>query len=170
MSVGVPTSYSALNSAVQSAATNYSVVLVTSTGNTGNGVQAPASFNNVIGVSATNSNNQLASWPNGSGGTNYANQTNADIYAPGRDIAVATLPPDKRYPGYPTSQPDPRQFYFSPGGTSFSAPMVAGIVACLFQRGYAWNYITALNRLQTRGYWNAAVGGYNLNALNTVKP
>ena len=91
----------------------FGCVLVASSGNSG--VQEPnypASYNNVISVTATGPNNHFDCWPN-------FHET-VDISAPGTDIWTTT----------PFTTMD-QDMYEPATGTSFSSPIVAGAVALL---------------------------------------
>ena len=91
----------------------FGCVLVASSGNSG--VQEPnypASYDNVISVTATGPNNHFDCWPN-------FHET-VDISAPGSDIWTTT----------PFTTMD-QDMYEPATGTSFSSPIVAGAVALL---------------------------------------
>ncbi|MFX1585922.1 MAG: S8 family serine peptidase [Promethearchaeota archaeon] len=122
--------------AIESAAQNYAVILVSSAGNSGPDYftgGTPASGSYVISVGATDSNNELASFS--SWGPTYSYIGFPDVLAPGVDIISTEAPnsvisDEQRY----------KQEYFDYSGdadyiplsgTSMSCPMVAGALAIL---------------------------------------
>jgi serine protease AprX len=118
MSMGVPGGSDYIDSTAGNAMDN-GVVFVTSAGNEGPGagtVNSPAKAPKVIAVGATNKyNKQIASFS--SRGPGKGGVIKPDVVAPGDDIIVAT--PNNNW-GYAD-------------GTSFSAPIVAGIAALILQ-------------------------------------
>jgi len=107
LSLGGPSSSSSLPSAIDYA-WNKNVVIVAAAGNSGNNtLQYPAACNHVVAVSATDSNDALASFS--SFGADVA------LSAPGVNIATTSMDGG----------------YVSVSGTSFSSPIVSGVVALM---------------------------------------
>lgn len=73
-----------------------------------------ANRNAIIGVGAVTDDRYLTSWSNFSGCT--------DVYAPGLGIVSTSVPADVG------------EFYYTASGTSFSAPMITGIISLLLQK------------------------------------
>jgi subtilisin family serine protease len=107
LSLGGPSSSSSLQSAIDYAWSK-NIVTVAAAGNSGNNtLQYPAACNHVVAVSATDSNDALASFS--SYGTDVA------LSAPGVNIATTSMDGG----------------YVSVSGTSFSSPIVSGVVALM---------------------------------------
>jgi hypothetical protein len=97
-------------------------VVVASAGNTGDRIpQYPAAFPGVISVGATDADGQVAS---------FSSYGKVDVVAPGDCVAVAVVPDadDVRQPQRPDCPDDPADVHYD-RGTSFSAPIVSGILA-----------------------------------------
>ncbi len=106
---------------------NYDVVLVAAAGNSHSAdYYWPASYENVISVGATESNDQKAVW--GGGGSNYNDKV--DISAPGSGVYSTT-----------------NGSYGINWGTSFSSPLVAGAAALLRSQYPALNAKQIADRL-----------------------
>ena len=129
------------NDAVQYANT-HGVVIVSSAGNGdvegGQGIdlarmpQSPAcndlgSKNAIIGVAASTEDGKYrTTW------TNYASQgTCVDVFTPGVDIVSTSVPAFTSSDGFTVVDKD--GFYSSANGTSFSAPIISGVVSLLKQ-------------------------------------
>jgi len=98
------------------------VVPITSAGNTGTSatwsiIQTPADGDSVIAVGAVSSDSSLASWS--SRGPTADNRTKPEVTAQGNNVRVALS----------------NGGYGSGTGTSYAAPMVAGIVCQMLQKG-----------------------------------
>jgi hypothetical protein len=107
LSLGGTSSSSSLQSAIDYA-WNKNIVIVAAAGNAGTSTpQYPAACRNVVAVSATDSNDALASFS--SYGSNVA------LAAPGVNIATTSMDGG----------------YASVAGTSFSSPIVSGVVALM---------------------------------------
>ena len=99
-----------LKEAVDYGTTN-GVIFVASAGNSGSQIlQFPAAYDNTISVGATNFENQLAPF------SNYGSKI--DLVAPGQDILSTGA----------------NNFYGNYSGTSFSAPMVCGVLGLLWSQ------------------------------------
>jgi Subtilase family len=93
-------------------------VVVASAGNTGDRIpQYPAAFPGVISVGATDDGGQVAG---------FSSYGKVDVVAPGDCVAVAVVPGFDQDHGCPGDGRDGVAFN---SGTSFSAPIVSGIVA-----------------------------------------
>src|SRR5205085_760750 len=107
LSLGGPSTSSSLQSAINYAWSK-NIVIVAAAGNAGNSTpEYPAACSNVVAVSATDSNDALASFS--SYGSDVA------LSAPGVNITTTTMDG-----GYGTVS-----------GTSFSSPIVSGLVALM---------------------------------------
>ncbi len=139
--------YDMLGQVVVQAAHNNGIVLVASAGNSGDDLDAPglfiapAEYNHVLTVAATGDNDergQFADPPNPVESSNYGSAV--EISAPGVDIMSTNW----------TLQGSPP--YRASSGTSFSAPMVAGVGALLASRGfYACETVETLTGLDQFG-------------------
>jgi thermitase len=102
-------------------ATAHGVLIVTSAGNTGvNLIQYPAAYDDVISVTATDSNDTIASF------SSYGSWV--DVAAPGVNVYTTT-------PTYHVSMNDDYNWtmnYSYTNGTSFSCPMAAGVAALIW--------------------------------------
>jgi subtilisin len=137
MSFGGLSAYTPLANAV-AAALNAGHVLVSLAGNTGtNQVIYPAGYSGVIGVGGINQDNTLNS---------------QSTYGPHVDFVA----PWDAYTTKPANQYDWR------GGTSISAPHVAGVVALLRAKYPSWNHASIYNRLQrtAQGLGNPSLYGW----------
>jgi subtilisin family serine protease len=147
------------------AAYNENRIMVASTGNDGYDTGFyPAAYSEVMGVAALNRNGGNATstdW----GGTNSSNTANADLWAPGTQVAVVDDPGAEG--GY-TGGNWGRQFV-RVNGTSFSAPIVSGAIAACVERGYlsSANTTSAINFMRTWSYGYPA--GRSLNAIYAVE-
>jgi len=93
-------------------------VVVASAGNTGDRIpQYPAAFSGVISVSATDDGGQVAG---------FSSYGKVDVVAPGDCVAVAEVPGFDQDHGCPGDNLDGVAFN---SGTSFSAPIVSGVLA-----------------------------------------
>jgi subtilisin family serine protease len=109
LSVGGPAGTNALRSAVQSAVAS-GVVVVASAGNAAGATpEYPAAYAEAISVGSTDMQDGISSFSN----------RGADLVAPGEDIVTTGNDPNDQ-----SASP-----YVSATGTSFSAPLVAGIAA-----------------------------------------
>jgi thermitase len=107
LSLGGPSSSSSLQSAINYA-WNKNIVIVAAAGNAGTSTpQYPAACSNVVAVSATDSNDALASF------SSYG--SDVDLSAPGVNIATTTMDGG----------------YGIVSGTSFSSPIVSGVLALM---------------------------------------
>jgi subtilisin family serine protease len=111
MSYGGPGSSNTVQNLIN-AGHDQGIIFISSSGNDGtNGLRYPSSYNHVISVGATNSNDQKANF------SNYANTV--DLMAPGVDILTTSH----------TGGGAP--IYESVMGTSFSTPIVAGVAGLM---------------------------------------
>ena len=142
---------------------DHGVVLVGAAGNNAaNGQFFPASYPEVISVSATQVDDEFTHW------SNYG--ADVDVSAPGASILTtnceACKPVEQDLTG------DHRYTYIS--GTSFAAPNVAGVVALIWARYPTMTNGEVVNRLRTTvddlGYvgWDARYGFGRVNALRAV--
>jgi hypothetical protein len=93
-------------------------VVVASAGNTGDRIpQYPAAFPGVISVGATDDGGQIA---------DFSSYGKVDVVAPGDCVAVAEIPGVDQDRGCPGDNRDGVAFN---SGTSFSAPVVSGVLA-----------------------------------------
>jgi thermitase len=107
LSLGGPSSSSSLQSAINYAWSK-NIVIVAAAGNGGNSTpEFPAACSNVVAVSATDSNDALASF------SSYG--SDVSLSAPGVNIATTTMDGG----------------YGSVSGTSFSSPIVSGVIALM---------------------------------------
>ncbi|WP_328993080.1 S8 family serine peptidase [Kribbella sp. NBC_01245] len=119
----------ALHAAIQRA-NSKGVLVVAAAGNTGRGEpEYPGAYSEVIGVGATDKTGKLADFSTWGGWV--------DIAAPGTGI-VSTFPRDLYPSGYGIS-----------GGTSFSAPLVAGLAALVRTRYPSLTPAQVIGRLKT---------------------
>lgn len=135
------------------------VVCISGTGNNGYNVDSyPVAWAEVMGVGATDKYGARAIW---SSPTDSSNSLYADIWAPGTGIAVATIPTNSAWD------------YETANGTSFAAPMVAGVVAACMANGRITNSTTLPNResATTRLYDTGYVYpvGRALNAIRAAQ-
>jgi subtilisin family serine protease len=99
-------------------------VVVASAGNTGDRIpQYPAAFPGVISVGATDDGGQVAG---------FSSYGKVDVVAPGDCVAVAEIPGVDQDRGCPGDDRDGVAFN---SGTSFSAPIVSGVLALAESRG-----------------------------------
>jgi len=133
---GYPDPSEAFTKAIESAAQNYGVILVSSAGNSGPDYftgGSPASGSYIISVGASDSDNELASFS--SWGPTYSYIGFPDVLAPGVDI-ISTEAPNSVISD---EQRHKQEFFDYSGsadyiplsGTSMSCPMVAGALAIL---------------------------------------
>jgi len=102
--------------------------------------------NMVIGVGAVDDDNKIPKWSN-------RGSKCVDIYAPGVDILSTSLPSLRDYHNQLTSI-DGNGYYSKASGTSFSAPIIAGIVSLLKA-----TYPTMTSQEAIRLFVNNANGG-----------
>jgi serine protease len=132
MSLGGDDDDSLLHDAI-TAAVNKGVVVVVAAGNTGaNAPHYPAAYPEVISVAATDNNGAL---------TSFSTQGDwVDIAAPGWNI-ISTGPRSLTPAGYLP--------YWTNSGTSFSAPMVAGVAALLRNKFPSYTPAQIMARLKS---------------------
>lgn len=122
MSLGTISYSSSLDQACNSAY-RANIVLVAAMGNNGSStVYYPAGLSEVIGVGATNSSDERASFSTYGSGSQIT-----ELVAPGVDIYSTTMLTDSAYGYMGASQS-------MPSGTSFSAPQVAGLASLLLAK------------------------------------
>jgi len=142
---------------------NRGVVLIGAAGNNAvSGPFFPASYPEVVSVSATQVDDEFTHW------SNYG--ADVDVSAPGASIlttnCIACKPIEHDLTG------DHQYTYIS--GTSFAAPNVAGVVALIWDRYPAMTNAEVVNRLKTTaddlGYagWDARYGLGRVNAERAV--
>jgi subtilisin family serine protease len=110
MSLGTDQDVQSFHDAIKNAY-NAGVTIVAAAGNSGGAVSYPAAYSEVIAVSATDENNQIASWS--------SRGPEVDLAAPGVDI----------YSTYKGST------YKTLSGTSMAAPHVTGAAALIIDKG-----------------------------------
>jgi subtilisin family serine protease len=126
LSLGGPGSSAALSAAVIYAR-DHNVVMVGAAGNSGSDVPSfPAAYGAVLAVSATDTSSVFAHW------SNYGSWV--DVAAPGRSIVS------------PVSGPG--EDYAVGDGTSFAAPLVAGVALLVRTKYPAWTWDQVLNRIR----------------------
>jgi serine protease len=132
MSLGGDGDDSLLHDAI-TAAVNKGVVVVAAAGNSGSASPSyPASYSEVLSVAATDNNGAL---------TSFSTQGNwVDIAAPGWKI-ISTGPRSLTPAGYLP--------YWTGSGTSFSAPMVAGVAALLRNKYPSYTPAQVMARLKS---------------------
>ena len=142
---------------------NHGVVLVGAAGNNAvSGPFYPASYPEVISVSATQVDDEFTHW------SNYG--ADVDVSAPGASILTTNCAVCKPIEQDLTG--DHRYTYIS--GTSFAAPNVPGVVALILARYPTMSNGEIVNRLKTTaddlGYpgWDARYGVGRVNALRAV--
>ena len=117
----------------------------------------PASYGNVLSVSATQVDDELANW------TSYGSQV--DVSAPGASVFTTNCYVCKPAEGGPYT-------YIS--GTSFANPNVAGVVALIFARNPTWTNAQVVPHLMATlddlGFpgWDKRYGRGRVNALRAV--
>lgn len=121
MSLGGPSYNAVMRSAVQNAVAKGVVVIASSGNEYNNTPNYPAAFPETISVGATDNNGALVSFSSWG--------DSVDIAAPGWDI-LSTYPRALADPDY--------EPYYIGSGTSFSAPMVAGVAAMLRNKFPSW--------------------------------
>ena len=111
--------HTAISSIAASIAASKGMIVVASAGNEGNSsweyISAPADADSIITVGAIAIDGNLASFS--SRGPTYNRRIKPDV------VAV----------GYETTIQDPDNTFWLGNGTSFSAPVIAGLTACLWQ-------------------------------------
>lgn len=145
MSLSAPRLTPSLSDALNYAASHG--VLVVGAAGTGSGPNYPAAYNGVIGVGASDQNDDAA-WFSG------GQVADTDVFAPGVDI----------YSAFPYDD------YALGSGTSMAAPMVSAEAALLMSRYPGWSPEQIIGRIfeKTMPMTNAAVGRVDLSsALNT---
>lgn len=136
-------------------ATSKGVVVIAAAGNSNTGqAQCPASLPGVIGVSATDPNDQKASF------SNFG--VNAKIAAPGTAIR-STVPTSGGQMSHPSGYNDAQ-------GTSMAAPHVAGVAALVIAANPAFSVQQVTDRLlQTAdNIGQPSLGAGRVNALRAV--
>jgi subtilisin family serine protease len=138
-------------------ATDYDgAIVVSAAGNNGDRLEYPPAHDKVIGVGGHDEYGNKSFFSSATG--NYSNSLNVDIWAPANYIAVAANTAAERYKINWVE------------GTSFASPLVAGIVACMVQRGYVSDYTSALNRLQNKGHlYNNLNNSKSLDGIRAIK-
>ena len=142
---------------------NHDVVLVGAAGNNAtDGQFFPASYPEVISVSATQTDDEFTFW------SNYG--PDVDVSAPGASILTTNCQVCK--PVEQDVSGDHRYTYIS--GTSFAAPNVAGVVALIRGRWQTMTAAQVVDRLKSTvddlGYpgWDRRYGHGRVNALRAV--
>ena len=162
MSFGGPDYSSATQTAVNYAY-NKGVALFAAAGNTGNAtMQYPAGYSNVIGVGATDFNDNIASFS--------TFNSSVDISAPGVDI-YSTLPTYAVM--FNSYYGDPLNYAYC-SGTSMATPMAAGLGALILSRNQKYTPSQIQNAMQNKADDLGSAGrddyfGYGrINAYNTL--
>ena len=142
---------------------NHDVVLVGAAGNNAtDGQFFPASYPEVISVSATQTEDEFTFW------SNYG--PDVDVSAPGASVLTTNCQACK--PMEQDISGDHRYTYIS--GTSFAAPNVAGVVALIRGRWQTMTAAQVVDRLKSTvddlGYpgWDRRYGHGRVNALRAV--
>lgn len=142
---------------------DHGVVLIGAAGNNAaSGQFFPASYPEVISVSATQVDDEFTHW------SNYG--ADVDVSAPGASVLTTNCPACK--PLEQDLSGDHNYTYIS--GTSFAAPNVAGVVALIWARYPTMTNGEVVSRLKTTvddlGYagWDARYGLGRVNAVRAV--
>jgi len=140
MSFGADEESLTLRAAIAEAHDRYGVVVVAAAGNSGaSSVAYPARDEKVIAVAASDHKNP----DNKASFSNWGPQVTVAV--PGVDIA-STLPAKYCGPGWSCTSGQP---YAIGSGTSFSSPLVAGVVALILSKGPPMSPDAVKNRLTT---------------------